>query len=65
MKSAVLYRIASALLFRQTDPHWGVDSVVASMRTIRYDVQGFSRTHRLRFQFLAEPRLQIVGSEPG
>jgi hypothetical protein len=50
-----LYRIASGLLllfaightvgFRQTDPRWGVDSLVASMRTIRFDVQGFSRTY--------------------
>jgi hypothetical protein len=50
-----LYRIASGLLllfaightvgFRQTDPRWGVDSLVASMRTIRFDVQGSSRTY--------------------
>jgi hypothetical protein len=50
-----LYRIASGLLvlfaightlgFRQTDPQWGVDSLVASMRTIRFDAQGFSRTY--------------------
>ena len=55
MKPSVLYRIASGLLvlfaightlgFRQTDPKWGVDSLVASMRTIRFDVQGFSRTY--------------------
>jgi hypothetical protein len=53
--SKLLYRIASGLLlffaightlgFRQTDPGWGVDSLVASMRTIRFDVQGFSRTY--------------------
>jgi hypothetical protein len=50
-----LYRIASGLLllfaiahtlgFRQTDPKWGVDSLVASMRTIRFDLQGSSRTY--------------------
>ena len=55
VSSRVPYRIASVLLllfalghslgFRQTDPHWGVDSVVASMRTVRFDVQGFSRTY--------------------
>jgi hypothetical protein len=55
LKPSVLYRIASGLLvlfaightlgFRQTDPQWGVDSLVASMRTIRFDVQGFSRTY--------------------
>jgi hypothetical protein len=50
-----LYRIVSGLLllfaightvgFRQTDPRWGVDSLVASMRTIRFDLQGSSRTY--------------------
>lgn len=55
MKSSVLYRIASGLLvlfavghtlgFRQTDPQWGVDSVVASMRSNHFDVQGFNRTY--------------------
>jgi hypothetical protein len=52
---SIFYRIASGLLllfavghtlgFRQTDPQWGVDSLVASMRTIHFDVQGFSRTY--------------------
>jgi hypothetical protein len=51
----VFYRIASCLLalfaiahvtgFRQTDPQWGWISLVASMRTIRFDIQGFSRTY--------------------
>jgi len=55
LKPSVFYRIASGLLvlfaightlgFRQTDPQWGVDALVASMRTIRFDVQGFSRTY--------------------
>jgi len=55
LKPSVLYRIASALLllfaightlaFHQTDPEWKVDGVVASMRTIRFDAQGFSRTY--------------------
>jgi hypothetical protein len=55
LKPSVFYRIASCLLalfaightagFRQTDPQWGVDSLVASMRTIHFDVQGFSRTY--------------------
>jgi hypothetical protein len=52
---SIFYRIASGLLllfavghtlgFRQTDPQWGVDSLVASMRTIHFDVQGFGRTY--------------------
>ena len=55
MKPSALYRVASVLLllfaightlgFRQTDPQWGVDALVASMRTIRFDVQGFNRTY--------------------
>lgn len=55
MKASLLYKIASCLLvlffvghtfgFRQTDPGWGVDSLVEGMRTIHFDVQGFSRTY--------------------
>lgn len=55
MKTSVLYRIAAVLLllfaightlgFRQSDPQWGVDAVVGSMRSIHFDVQGFSRTY--------------------
>jgi hypothetical protein len=55
MKAQILYRIASVLLllfaaghtlgFRQSDPTWGVDALLASMRSIHFDVQGFSRTY--------------------
>lgn len=55
MKASVLYRIASVLLllfaightlgFRKVDPQWGVDSLVAAMRTIHFDAQGFSRSY--------------------
>ena len=55
MKAPMLYRIASILLllfdvghtlgFRQSDPKWGVDALLASMRSIHFDVQGFSRTY--------------------
>jgi hypothetical protein len=55
MKAHVLYRIASILLlffavghtlgFRQSDPNWGVDTLLGSMRSIHFDVQGFSRTY--------------------
>lgn len=54
MKASHLYRIAAVLLllfavghtlgFRQSDPAWGVDPVLDSMRSVRFDVQGFSRT---------------------
>jgi hypothetical protein len=55
LKPSVLYRIAAVLLllfavahtlgFRQIDPKWGVDSMIASMRSIHFDAQGFSRSY--------------------
>ena len=55
MKASMLYRIAAVLLllfavghtlgFRQSDPAWGVDALLSSMRSIHFDVQGFSRTY--------------------
>src|SRR3982074_1069666 len=55
MKAPILYRIAAVLLllfaaghtlgFRQSDPTWGVDTLLASMRSIHFEVQGFSRTY--------------------
>ena len=55
MKASTLYRLAAALLllfaightlgFRQSDPKWGVDALLASMRSIHFDMQGFNRTY--------------------
>jgi len=55
VKASILYRIASVLLllfavghtlgFRQSDPTWGVDALLGSMRSIHFNVQGFSRTY--------------------
>jgi hypothetical protein len=55
MKASAFYRIAAILLllfdightlgFRQSDPKWGVDALLACMRSIHFDVQGFSRTY--------------------
>jgi len=55
VKAPVLYRISSVLLllfafghtigFRQSDPTWGVDTLLGSMRSIHFDVQGASRTY--------------------
>src|SRR6266478_1392125 len=55
MKASLVYRIASVLLllfalghtlgFRQSEPAWGVDALLGSMRSIHFDVQGFSRTY--------------------
>jgi hypothetical protein len=55
MKASMLYRIAAVLLllfaaghtlgFRQSDPGWGVDALLSSMRSIHFDVMGFNRTY--------------------
>jgi len=51
----MFYRIAAVLLllfavghtlgFRQSDPKWGVDALLGSMRSIHFDVQGFHRSY--------------------
>ena len=60
MKASVLYRIAAVSLllfalghtlgFRQSDPQWGVDALLASMRSLHFQVQGFDRTYWDLFQ---------------
>jgi hypothetical protein len=55
MKASIFYRVAAVLLllfaaghtlgFRQADPQWGVDALLASMRSIHFEVQGFNRTY--------------------
>jgi hypothetical protein len=55
MKASIFYRIAAVLLvlfavghtlgFRQSDPQWGIDALLGSMRSIHFDVQGFNRTY--------------------
>jgi hypothetical protein len=55
MKASLFYRIAAVLLllfavghtigFRQSDPAWGVDTLLGSMQSIHFDVQGFRRTY--------------------
>jgi hypothetical protein len=55
MKTKIIYRISSVLMlcfalghtfgFRQSDPNWGVDRLLGSMRSMHFDVQGFSRTY--------------------
>jgi hypothetical protein len=41
----LLFAIGHTLGFRQSDPTWGVDALLSSMRSIHFDVQGFSRTY--------------------
>lgn len=60
MRASIFYRIAAVLLllfaaghtlgFRQSDPAWGVDTLLASMRSIHFDVQGFNRSYWDLFQ---------------
>ena len=55
MKASMFYRIAAVLLllfavghtlgFRQSDPTWGVDGLLGSMRSIHFDMQGFNRSY--------------------
>lgn len=55
MKASIFYRVAALLLllfavghtlgFCQSDPAWGVDALLGSMRSIHFDVQGFNRTY--------------------
>ncbi len=55
MKASRFYRVAAVLLllfdightvgFRQSDPEWGVDTLLGSMRSIHFNVQGFNRTY--------------------
>jgi hypothetical protein len=51
----MFYRISAVLLlllavghtlgFRQSDPQWGMDALLASMRSIHFDVLGSNRTY--------------------
>ena len=55
MKASLFYRVAAVLLLlfavghtlglRQSDPKWGADALLVSMRSIHFDVQGFNRTY--------------------
>jgi hypothetical protein len=55
VKLSLLYRIASVLLvlfavghtlgFRTLDPSWGVDSLISSLKSTHFSVQGMDRTY--------------------
>ena len=55
MKASLFYRIAAVLIllfdightvgFLQHDPEWKVDSLIGSMKSIHFDIQGFSRSY--------------------
>ncbi len=56
MKARIRYRIAAVFLllfaaghtlgFRHSDSAWGVDALLSAMRSIHFDMQGFSRRYR-------------------
>src|SRR4051812_26776248 len=55
MKASTLYRVAAVLLllftvghtvgFASSDPQWGIDALLSSMRSIHFDVMGSNRTY--------------------
>lgn len=55
MKASTFYRIAAVLIllfdfghtigFLQVDPNWGVDSLLALMKSTHFGIQGFSRSY--------------------
>jgi len=55
VSARILYRISAVLLlliaaghtfgFRQNNPDWGAEAVLASMRSVHFDAQGFTRTY--------------------
>jgi hypothetical protein len=55
MRASLFFRTASVLSilfagghtagFRNTDPQWGADATVASMKSVRFAVQGFNRSY--------------------
>ncbi len=55
MKASLFYRIAAVLLlffaightlgFRQSDPSWGVGTLLALMHSHHFNIQGFTRTY--------------------
>jgi len=40
-----LFTVGHTLGFRQSDPKWGVDALLAQCGPIHFDVQGFDRTY--------------------
>lgn len=55
MRASILYRISSVLIllfaightlgFRQTDPTWGVDQALSTLKRTSFHIQGFDRTY--------------------
>jgi hypothetical protein len=55
MSARLVYRVSAVLLalfavghtlgFSQVDPKWGVDALMAAMRSTRFDADGFARSY--------------------
>jgi len=55
MSASIVYRIAAVLLalfavghtlgFSQADPKWGIEALLASMRSTHFDADGFNRSY--------------------
>jgi hypothetical protein len=55
LRASLFYRMAAVLIllfdightvgFLQYDPEWKVDSLIGSMKSIHFDIQGFSRSY--------------------
>jgi len=41
----LLFAAGHTLGFRDSDPAWGIDSLLNSMRSVHFDMDGFSRTY--------------------
>jgi hypothetical protein len=41
----VLFALGHTLGFRQTDPRWGIDSALATLKSTWFTTQGFHRTY--------------------
>ena len=41
----LLFDVGHTVGFLQSDPKWGVDALLGSMRSIHFDLQGFSRSY--------------------
>src|SRR5262245_53137298 len=41
----MLFAVGHTLGFRQSDPTWGVETLLGSMKSIHFELQGFNRTY--------------------
>src|ERR1700693_2149292 len=71
MKASWFYRIAAVLLvlfavghtmgFRKTDPAWGVDGLLGSLKQMHFSAQGFDRTYLRLLRGIRAVRVDLHG----